>query len=192
MPTIKTLLDDRFACRSAPVHAFRAAVGTMMVGLVTVLAALPGNAQDAGSVQIEGHADHLQVRLENAPIAKVLAELGRRFGLTYGRVPSINRQLTGRYSGALKQVLARVLDGTDYIVEFSDQSVKVVFLGVSGPPARAGSQPATPVAQNPTPTTPQPSDGAGPPTTPANPSVVQVPPLTNFLSDANSTRPSGK
>jgi hypothetical protein len=188
MVMIKTLLDRGFGNDIACRRRFRrAAAGPVMLCLA-VLAALPCQAQ--GTVQIDGRADGMRVRLENAPIAQVLADLGRRFGLTYRRVPSIDRPLTGRYSGTLNQVLARVLDGTDYILEVSDQRVTLVVLGVSAPAARIGSNPVvSTVQQEPTPPSAAPLDRAPPPAASASPSAAQVPPLSSFLP-GNAQRPA--
>jgi hypothetical protein len=187
---IKTLLDRGFGSDVAGARRFhRAAAGPVMLCLA-VLAALPCQAQGNGLVQIDGRVDDMRVRLENAPIAQVLAELGRRFGLTYRRVPSIDRPLTGRYSGTLNQVLARVLDGTDYILEVSDQNVTLVVLGVSAPAARIGSNPVvSTVQQEPTPPSTAPLDRAPPPAASASPSAAQVAPLSSFLS-GNAQRPA--
>lgn len=190
MSMIRTLLQQGLAgCGTiaCPGASRRVTAGIVMFCLA-VLAALPCQAQ--GTVQIDGRVDDMQVRLENAPIAQVLADLGRRFGLTYRRVPSINRPLTGRYAGTLNQVLARVLDGTDYILEVSDQSVTLVVLGVSAPATRIGSNPVVSAA----PTEPAPPSTTAPdrttsPAALASPPAGQVPPLSNFLPD-NAPRPA--
>jgi hypothetical protein len=44
--------------------------------------------------------------------------------------------LNGIYSGSLRLVLARILDGTDYFVKNSDDGIEVIVLG---PPERPGA-----------------------------------------------------
>lgn len=152
-------------------------------------AAFPCYAQNAGLIEINGHKDALQVRLQDASVASVLSELGRRFDLSYGRTAELNRQLTGHYSGTLNQVLARILDGNDYILESSAETVRIVFLGTSAPNGRPGAGPSAPQPQG-NPAAPPPSDPS--PTVGVNPSAVEVPPLSKFLSGQGQTSPAAR
>src|SRR5262249_37333563 len=65
-----------------------------------------------------------------------------KFKLTYSLPVNLGRQLTGRYSGTLNQVLARILDRNDYIVEVSDDAIKVVISGGMVASVRAVVAPA--------------------------------------------------
>jgi len=102
--------------------------------------------------------------------------------------------MTGHYSGTLRAVLARILDGNDYVVEFSDVGIEVRVLGVStaiahvapgqfsAPVASSPAAPSTPVAaaasEN---AVPSPAPAAKP-SAPALPTAKPVPPLSNYLT----------
>ena len=55
------------------------------------------------------------------------------------RIYSPVHNLTGLYSGTLNQVLARVLDGNDFVVEISGDGVNIVVIGTSGMSGRSSA-----------------------------------------------------
>jgi hypothetical protein len=62
----------------------------------------------------------------------------------------IDRDLNGLYSGSLRGVLARILDGTDYFVKNAEDGIEVVVLrasSTSGAPAVAVPNSASPANQ---------------------------------------------
>src|SRR5262245_29533725 len=63
----------------------------------------------SAGAQVEGQIDSMQLQATNASIREVLDALPREFRVTYQLPPDVQRQITGRYSGALNQVLARIL-----------------------------------------------------------------------------------
>jgi hypothetical protein len=90
-------------------------------------AALTGFA--LAGARIEGQIDNMHLQATNATLKEVLEALPREFGVTYQLPPDIRGDVTGRYSGALKQVLARILDGYNYIVEIAEGGMRIVVLG---------------------------------------------------------------
>jgi len=120
----------------------------MSAGLALLLiAAEPASA----AIEIAGHSNSLELRLQNASIGDVLAALAARFKLTYRAPPNLMRELSGRYSGSLNQVLVRILDDVDYVVEASHDGVRLVILNPADkakntppgtPDNRSGSTPA--------------------------------------------------
>jgi hypothetical protein len=81
--------------------------------------------------EVRGQHDDLQLRAENASTREVLDALAGPFKLTYQLPADLERSLSGRYSGTLRQVLARILDGNDYIVSVTGNGMKVIVLGAS-------------------------------------------------------------
>jgi hypothetical protein len=144
--------------------------------VICVLGALLGPALAATDVQ--GRAEELELRVDNASIGEVLSALSGKFKLTYSLPGNVGRQLTGRYSGSLNEVVGRVLDGNDYIVEVSDDAIKIVVLGGSMGSPRAAVVPATPKDGQSTPaatgTSPQPVARPAP--------APSVPPLASYLT----------
>jgi hypothetical protein len=159
-----------------------------------IIGSMPGTASAVS--EVEGQADAVKLRAENASIREVLDALSAKFKLSYKVPPNLIRNMTGEYSGSLNQVLARVLDGNDYVVETSEDGVKIVVLGASGGPASPGPSVAT-VAALPAPgSREQPVASSAPSSRPpllssspnlpaANPSLPfsrPVPPLATYLS----------
>jgi hypothetical protein len=170
-----------------------------------LLAAEPARA----ATEIEGSQNDVDLRVRNASIGDVLAALAARFKLTYRAPPNLTGELSGRYSGPLNQVLARILDGVDYVVEASDEGIRLVILnpadkakaspsapdnnrsgvsaaGLPANPARQGPAPATPLqagaiqASSSQPASRSPT-APQPLVIPGNATSAAVPPLASFL-----------
>ena len=153
---------------------------------------------------IEGQADAVKLRAENASIREVLDALSAKFKVSYKVPPNLINNMTGEYSGTLNQVLARVLDGNDYVVETSEDGVKILVLGASGGHASPGSS-VTTVAALPAPASREqpiapPAPGSRPPLVSSSPNLPvsnpglpfsrPVPPLATYLS-TNGSLPAG-
>src|SRR3954452_12108568 len=95
---------------------------TTAVALALLL--LAAERASAGT-ELEGNSHNLELRVQNVPIGDLLAALADRFKLTYRAPPNLTGELSGRYSGPLNQVLARILDGVDYVVEASDEGIRL-------------------------------------------------------------------
>jgi len=122
----------------------------------------------SAKTEVEGRSDAVRLSAEDASVNEVLAALSARFNLTYTPAPELDRAVAGVYSGTLQQVLARILDGYDYVANFSVNELKV--LGRSGSIARPSDVPPLP----------------GPAT--AASQIPPVPPVFNPGSSANPAR----
>jgi hypothetical protein len=112
---------------------------------------------DALEQFVELHASHTSTM-------QALAALAGSVKLSYAVPPTVNRDLNGRYSGSLRRVLARILDGADYFVKKTDDRIEVIVLdplGTSAASFRAGSEKAIP----------------------SKLTVSSAPPLASFLTD---------
>lgn len=135
-----------------------------------------GTTLQAGSAatEVQGHVNELQIRADNASVKEVFDALSVQLKLTYNLPANVGGNLTGLYSGSLKQVLSSVLAGNDFVIATSDDGVRVVVLNASSainsaPTLRAGAANGTPVAQPATASTRTPS--------PSKP----IPPLSSYL-----------
>jgi len=117
------------------------------VGCAAVVGSLKYSTATAGT-EIEGHLGNVQIRAENTSTAEVLSALASKFKVTYKLQSHPTRELNIIYSGTLKQVLARILDGTDYILDVSDSGINVVVLGESRATAGAVQTIARPAEAN--------------------------------------------
>jgi hypothetical protein len=100
-----------------------------IVGLL--LAALNASSVRA-EVSVQGPATDVRVEARGATVAEILAALGERFELRFRGQPA-NRPVTATFAGPLRRVLARVLDGNDYVIESRGTGVEVIVLGVGAP-----------------------------------------------------------
>jgi hypothetical protein len=118
----------------------------------------------AGSTAVEvvGHSDDLHLHVQGASIREVLDALSAKFKLTYRLPSNVSGVINGRYSGSLTKVLARLLDGNDYVVNASGNTVDILVLGpsratvgalISETPNRAAAQPAGHTPSRPPPLT---------------------------------------
>jgi hypothetical protein len=90
---------------------------------------------------VTGRSDAIRLELHDAPIEEVFAALSASFGLRYRSSAALNHRLTGIYEGSLRRVVARVLEGYNFIVKTSAGSVEVVVFD----PARREAIPSVPV-----------------------------------------------
>ena len=96
-----------------------------------LLLAISSGPAAATKIEIEGATDAMQLSAEDAPLGEVLAALAARFNLTYEPAPQLDRQVGGTYSGTLQQVLVRILDGYDYVTNFSADGIELKVWGSS-------------------------------------------------------------
>jgi hypothetical protein len=93
-------------------------------------------------VQFSGTEDHVVLRAKNATIAEILSGIRSAFNLRVGLAGSTERQFTGAYTGTLRRVLSRLLDGEDYVISSASGGMNIVLLGRKG----AGRNTAPPIA----------------------------------------------
>ena len=106
-----------------------------LIGLAAIASTLfTAQAPAQAASEVQGKPTDMRLLVDNASNQEVLQALSTSFGLTYSLPQNVGRNLTGTYSGSLRQVLARILDGTDYILTVSDGAFEVVVLGHPAPP----------------------------------------------------------
>ena len=91
-----------------------------------LLAAVPCNSARA-EVRVQGEMLDLRVEARDATVAEILAALGERFALHY-RGPTGDRGLTMTFEGPLRRVVARALDGYNYVIRDRGDGLEVIVL----------------------------------------------------------------
>jgi hypothetical protein len=104
------------------------------------LAALHCNCVRA-EVRVQGQANDVRVEAHDATVAEILAALGERFALQY-RGTTGSRGLTVTFDGPLRRVVARALDGYNYVIRERGDRLEVIVLSTQSPYA----VPAPPIA----------------------------------------------
>lgn len=82
-------------------------------------------------VRVEGDEARVRVVADKEPLADVLAALKAKFRLSFAAV-TVERQVTGTYSGTLHQVVVRLLDGFDFVVGRSGEGVEIIQVAPRG------------------------------------------------------------
>ena len=94
-----------------------------------LLPALP--ARDEVSVTVG--RDDVRLELDNAAIEDVMDALGANFGLRYRSAVPLGRRITGTHRGVLGRVVARILDGYDFVMKTGPEGIEVTVYGATKP-----------------------------------------------------------
>ena len=86
---------------------------------------------DAG-VRIDGDVESLEITTDREPVSKVLVALSETFHLKHRTALPLDAPANTLYGGSLVQVIARLLDGYNYIVKREDQEIEIVVVGKRG------------------------------------------------------------
>ena len=84
-----------------------------------------------GEASISGAESDMTIEVHDTPVQEVLAALGTRFGLRVRGTTSLDRRIDGRYEGALRGVVARLLNGYDYVIKTDERAIEVIILGLT-------------------------------------------------------------
>jgi hypothetical protein len=181
--TAQTFLRDTFRSdvsgrRNSNAHRLRARFTAAIVSaLVGLQLNLPSGSALAAT-EVRGRPDNIELGAQNSSVKEVLETLAAHYKLIYQVPANLPSDLTIQCSGTLQQILERVLDGNDYILKVSEDSMEVVVLGVSGATAVAIPGPVITVNKS---TTPSPTSSTSV-ARPALPESKPAPPLTSYLS----------
>jgi hypothetical protein len=113
----------------------------------TIVLFLQGAA--SADTKVEGTAEALRIETLDSPIQEVLVSLQSTLRLQYRTSVQLDQQISGTYQGSLTRVLARVLDGYDYILKNSSENAELVVLGRKGNPSSTPPTSAEPGSTTP-------------------------------------------
>jgi hypothetical protein len=83
--------------------------------------------------QVAGHTDFVTVEAQDAAMAEVLATRSAQLRLHLDASKGLDLVVSGTFQVPLKQVLAPLLVGYDYVAKYSKDSVKIIVVGPSRP-----------------------------------------------------------
>ena len=95
-------------------------------------------------VHVEGNPAALRFTASGDALSDVLAAFAAQWPVTYRTSVPLNTQIEGAYSGSLSQVVARLLDGYNYVIKQDDAKLDVVILGRRGERAVPVAMPLDP------------------------------------------------
>jgi hypothetical protein len=94
------------------------------LGAALLLQALSMSAH--ADVQVSGETGAIRIVASGASLGEVLDALGTQYGLQSQLPPSLDRSISGTYDGSLAQLLSRLLQGYNFVVESTASGTKVV------------------------------------------------------------------
>jgi hypothetical protein len=119
--------DWAMRLRYGPRTAERGATALLLA--VAVAAAAPSARAD---VSVEGDIRAVRLEASHAPVQEVLSALGTAFNVRYRSSVSLDRGIHGTYTGRLDRVIARVLDGYNYVLKHEKDAIEIVVVGRTG------------------------------------------------------------
>ncbi len=110
-----------------------------------------GNLHAASAdVVIIGGIDGLQVTADNSTLAEVLDALSTTVDLSYRKLDDLARPVSGTFEGPLPQVLARLLQGHDYVLRRTGgNAIEVLWVKTSARRPGGAAAPKQPDAPSP-------------------------------------------
>ena len=93
-------------------------------------------------VSVSGTVAAARIDAQQAPLSEVLRALGKNFKVRYDTFIAIDEVIiSGTYSGALEEVLRRMLSGLNYVIKTREGTVEVIIVGFpsNAPPAPPAS-----------------------------------------------------
>jgi hypothetical protein len=94
------------------------------------------------TLRITGDTSAVRIEAHQSTIADVLFGLGTAFNVRYRTSIVLDEARNGTYTGTLRRVISRVLDGYDYVVKYENSQLDITIVAKSGGQAVA----APPVA----------------------------------------------
>jgi hypothetical protein len=85
-----------------------------------------------GLLRVRGSAAAVQLDARRSRITDVLSALGAAFDISYRTLIVLDEERDGRYSGSLRHVISRVLDGYDYVIDVQDSKLDILIVSRHG------------------------------------------------------------
>jgi hypothetical protein len=109
-------------------------LATILVGGALATATTPARAE----MRVRGTPEAVRIEARDSSVAEVLSALSGAFNMHYQSSANLEKRLSGTYAGPLSRVLARILDGYNFVVKTDNGSIAVTVLG----PSNTGATPA--------------------------------------------------
>jgi hypothetical protein len=128
-------------------------LAAIFVGGALATATTPARAE----MRVRGSPEAVRIEARDSSVAEILSALSKAFNMRYRSSANLDKRLSGTYAGPLSRVLARILDGYNFVVKTDNGSIVVTVLGPPNTPgAAAGAAAASPAVR----VVRQPAEGA--------------------------------
>lgn len=85
-----------------------------------------------GSLKLTGKPAALKLETRQASVARALAALATTYHISYRSAVVLDELRDGTYTGSLRHVIARLLDGYDYVIQENNATLDVFVVDKSG------------------------------------------------------------
>ena len=79
-------------------------------------------------IKVDGPADAVRIEIVDAPLRDVLDALQARFGLRYRSNDALDTARTAKLHAPLSRVIARLLEGYDFVTKVTPEGIDVLIL----------------------------------------------------------------
>jgi hypothetical protein len=125
-------------------RSLRALAGACLLAFLFAVSLTCAHAE----VRVQGDIAAVRVDANQAQISEVISALGPAFNLRYRTSIPLNKTISGTYMGSLGSVLARLLDGFNYVIKTEQDKIEVLIIGMRGDRAVPTAQPPAPASKS--------------------------------------------
>jgi hypothetical protein len=108
-------------------------MGKHRFAFVAVTSLACGMATNAlAELRVEGDLNAVRVSTSGDKLSDILSGLSARLPVTYRTSVPLSREVKGTFSGSFSQVIARLLDGYNYIIKNDQPLTAIIVLNEKG------------------------------------------------------------
>jgi hypothetical protein len=100
----------------------------LLILMVAPVILLAGGSVALAQLQVDGKPDAVHIEARDVPLQEVLAALHDKFNLNYRSDDALDTRKTGVFNGPLQRVARRILEGYDFAMTITPQSIEVLVL----------------------------------------------------------------
>jgi hypothetical protein len=141
-PTFKTdyVFSPSSSCQNAEAPACGRKPGSQSLSDFDTGVATPNAEGDR--LRVQGDPMSVRVDARKTTIADILFGLASAFSVRYRSSIALDEVRNGTYSGSLRHVISRVLDGYNYVIQYKDSKLDIIVTGKVGEQPIAAPQTA--------------------------------------------------
>jgi hypothetical protein len=113
------------------VRARAAKFGTLVAALLAIVAMCVATPA-AAKVSVTDSGDgQLVIEAHDATVQEILEALGHGRTIEFQKSDALSRRVTGTYTGALRRVLSRILEGYDHVIRSTSAGLQIDVVGAA-------------------------------------------------------------
>ena len=127
----------------------RLRAGSLAARALLLATLIGAGASVAGAeVRVQGDIRAIRIDATQSQVSEVLSALGPALNVRYRASIPLEGAIEGTFTGSLREVLSRVLDGFNYFIKAGRHTIEVVVLGKRGEHAIPAALPQPPASKS--------------------------------------------